>query len=435
MGALALGALLSFTASTRAQTAHAVWVDPAAGGSYLSEHDLPSALNPVGLTNPATTVATTLGAAFGPAVVPLAGGAASNQLTGELWVSDGTTISVEPNPNYAGAALPAVITGPAPVLTPGAPITGMAIDSADTLSLNGGAPVLWVCDAAGILAGFPAVLPLGAPVAAPAVILAGAGLTVAPTGLGFEPSTRSFYACDAVGIVYNFDSAGVAATPGGIAGLIPPTGAAFTGMSVNTTNGAGPGTLPPPAGSLQVAGAFHVMAIDSRGNVSDALPVPGSPIPLLAPPVPGGFTAAGTAVGLAYSTDMQNSTGFAGGPAAPTLTLTRPMTTGAVSPAVEMSPAGPFPGLLGFMLVDAIPSVPGIPFPPFLGLLGVALPPVGLTPIPVTTGTGVPGTGVAIPNTTLLPGAQASFQLLFGPQPVYPSGILSEVYTWTAGLL
>lgn len=429
----ALGALFSlaaFASVQQAQNSYPLFACPANEGGplvfSLGEYYNPTAQYPVGTSAPGLFAAPNLTGAGAFPTDPAWGGSAVDQLTGNIWVSDGTTIAVEANRNYGAGSLPGLLSAPVALPNSGV-VTGLAIDSANTSGLNpGGGPVLFVSDDMSSVWAYPLALPLVAPLAGPFAIPGLTTPTLDAVGLGFEPSSGDLWAIDAGGTVMSF-------VPGGAptgAAVIAPIQGPFTGLTVNTSNApAGPLTFPPPAFSAQLPGAYHVAATDIGGNLIDVFGF-GAFIPP-APGIGGGCTC----IGVGFSSDMQVSVGVGGGAPEPTLALTRPLTIGAVSPASLLVPGGPgAAGAAGLLLTEVVPSPVGFTFTGFLGtafaLLVTGVP--SSTPLPITL-----GVGQATLNTLMLPGVQFSSQAVYGPGTFLPggSGIFSELYTVTAGLL
>ena len=248
-------------------------VDPAGGGSHLGTALLP--------------------ASAALAAGPLAGGATIDQTNSTVYVCDGTLITQDYNPRYLPfVVVPPVILppSPAPTLLTGGPITGLAIDPT--------AGILWMTDGFS-LGGFttaPPYLPVVAPVPLAFLTPVFPGLT----GLDWEPSTGTFWGCDAQGNIYHFTAAGAPLGPQPVSTI--PTAGPLGGLAVDRSNG--PGAIGIPFCSTQVPG-FHINVTDGVA-IYDGL-VPGLLIPMATPSL-------APARGLAFAADFQIAKGSVGCP-------------------------------------------------------------------------------------------------------------------------
>jgi hypothetical protein len=329
--------LLLFCTSASAQVVYVL--DGNTPGNVFHT-SLPSAGYPSGIPGPwpAPPLILPNFQALGAPVPPPAGGHAIDQLTRTVYSTDGVILTADFHPNYAPFVPPPATA--APVIS-GGPITGMAVDAV------GG--VLHMCDATSIQS-FSNVYPYP-PVSAPTVLTFLGSFPL--TGLGFEPSTGSLWACDSIGAIYNFTTAGVPIGTQPVAVAPPPIGPGYGGLAVSTTNG--PGAFQPWNCSSQVSG-FHIVITDGM-NVYDALNPAATPIP-----VPAG----GNAFGLAFSSDNQAltsptfvcpCTGLI-----PTATISRPLHNGS-GPAVDILLSGGPSNTPVVLMVDFCPIPGGLPLP------------------------------------------------------------------------
>lgn len=271
----------------------------------------PSAAYPVGA--PSAIGPPPLPAAAGLAIGTPFGGMAIDSFTNTVYTSDGFAVAVDSNLIYSPFAPPPPPMGPFPMPYPtGAPITGLAMDSA--------AGILVATDGFTVtpypLA--PPFVPLAAPVPIPVA------LPAPISGLGYEPSTGTLWGVDLGGVVINFTS-----LPGPLVLLAPPipvplmAGLPAGGLAVNSSNG--PGSFPPPFCSTQLpAPAFHIAVTDGV-FVYDVL-TGAPPIPHIAPSGAGAY-------GLAFSSDFQITFGAVGCPTTGTFPI-----PGMLSPGILGGP-------------------------------------------------------------------------------------------------
>ncbi|MEE9394887.1 MAG: hypothetical protein V3W41_20555 [Planctomycetota bacterium] len=362
-------------------------------------------------------------AALLPAAILPAGGMACDQTTSTVYVSDGVLISMDANSPYLllnglpfpipVPPAPAIPPLPGPGLPPFGPITGLAVDVA--------AGILWASDPFSYCAYplAPPYLPLiAASIPIPGIPLGGPPIS----GLGFESSTGTLWACDVGGLIYNFTPAGLPVGPQPV-GALPFVVAPLNGLAVNTSNG--PGGFAPPPCSGQVP-SNHI-------NVTDGFAV--YDVAGISPPIPLAFASGAGAYGLAYSSDFQISLGFAGCPSAPIFPLPGLMKEAHVGPgggnALVLVGGPPLATIALLADLCVIPGglfIPGSgetlwisPFTPSY-VMGFALTDVlGNASIPVTF---VPAPA----------GVQFSFQWAF-PDALAPLGVcLSDAVTITTGL-
>ena len=229
-----------------------------------------------------------------PATFVPPGGHAIDQVTRTVYSTDGLQLVTEPHPLYSTGG---VVSPPVPVfgaLLSGGPITGLAVDAR-----NG---ILYMCDSmswGAFSTTFP-YPPLSPPVAP-------AFLHQPFSGIGFDasagailPAGGTLFLCDISGGVYHAAAStgvGIGAQPINVVG---PTLDPVSGLTVNTTNGAG--AFPAPGCSTQLPG-YHVVLTDGV-NVFDALNNLSPPIPI--PPT---ITTHLAKVGMAFSSDGQITPG------------------------------------------------------------------------------------------------------------------------------
>ncbi|MFT7616764.1 MAG: hypothetical protein ACI97A_000393 [Planctomycetota bacterium] len=334
--------LLAFAMMLPAQVVHVL---ESGTPGIANDVNLPSQLDPVGG-----------GTLFGAEPLPgsgalfpgpLSGGMTIDQVTSTIYASDGFTITTDINPRYFPFVAVVPFPGPpapAPAIVTGGPITGMAIDTV--------AGILWMTDGFG-LAGFAPVAPypmIVPPVPLPFVAPFTGGLS----GLDWEPSSGTFWACDPTGGIYHFFLGGAPIGPQPVT-FVPAAGP-LGGLAVNRANGAG--SIGIPFCSTQAPG-FHINVTDGF-MIYDAL-APGSFIPNPA--------SSGTpARGLGYSADFQVAFGAVGCPTTGAFPFAGMMKATHTGPggANAIKLVGGSPSTLSLLLYDICP-VPGGLFIPASG--------------------------------------------------------------------
>lgn len=207
---------------------------------------------------------------------PQAGGMAIDQRTATIYSTNGFVVQMEIHPYYLAPSIS--YSAGLSVYAPTGTLNGLAVDARDK--------ILYAVDDNHLLR-FDAttMLILDTP---SHISWLNAGTRL--SGLGFDPCTRTLWACDLTGHVYemNPDATPVGPQPKATVS----TGAPLRGLAINSSNGAG--AIPAPFCSFQISG-YHVLVTDGAA-IHDAMNPIGWPL-----------TAAGngTAVGLAFCSDAQ----------------------------------------------------------------------------------------------------------------------------------
>ncbi len=334
-----------FLAFTFVLSAQVVYVQESGVPGIANDVNLPSPLDPSGGGTLFGAMPLPSSAVLAPGII--AGGMTIDQTTSTIYSSDGFLITMDTNPRFVPFTGFFPVPGPAfpaPVVITGGPITGMAMDPT--------AGILWMTDGFG-LGGYtpaPPYAPLVPAIALPFLGAAAAGLS----GLDFEPSTGTFWACDPIGGIFNFFPGGAPVGPQPVAFTLAagPLG----GLAVNRSNGVG--SVGIPFCSPQVPG-FHICVTDGP-TIYDALTA-GAVIPNPA--------SSGTpARGLAYSNDFQIAFGGVGCPSSGTAPIPgtiKATHTGAGGGNALMMVGGP-PVTTTLLLYDICP-IPGGLFIPASG--------------------------------------------------------------------
>lgn len=260
---------------------------PAASSPGIADSTyLPSAPYPLGQASPLGFMPLFNYASVATPGSGVDGGQGINQRNGWVYTSDGFWLAVDSHFQY-----PPALGGPVPLpvpifgaVVPGQPVTGVGFDSA------GGRLVLCSQTAFSFHLPTPPYTTIAGPFPVPVSAASGP-----LSGIGWDPLTATVYMCTLNGHIFNYSNLGA---PVGVQpiSIMPATLAmfpGFTGLDINTSNGAG--TFPPPTCSGQAFNGFHVCVTDGL-HIWDAINIPLAPIPT---------ASAFRVVGLSFSSDLQ----------------------------------------------------------------------------------------------------------------------------------